>query len=102
MKIIIRQHVQLKNFSDGHYSIIREFDSGVKPSKGEEYYDSLFEASQGREIKGVALDYENNTCYVRLESEILSSKSKQDLQAYVESAKTYGWKVLAMEEKDIG
>lgn len=97
LQITLSQQVQLKDFRKGYVNIYKIFESNVIPHKGDFIADSCFKDPYEYEVVEVIINYQENTCYVQLNSIIAELNDKQVLKNYVEMAELHGWECNTKE-----
>ncbi|NFI05958.1 hypothetical protein FC959_16620 [Clostridium botulinum] len=89
MKIRLAQLISLNPVSKGCFSMNKEFESDIIPHAGDKIGDSVWKDPYEHEVIEVVINYQENICYVTLES--IELASIQWLDEWREMVKLHGW-----------
>ncbi|MDB5083961.1 MAG: hypothetical protein JWN30_847 [Bacilli bacterium] len=82
MEIIIYQQINLKNNPRVFHDVFKTFGSDVIPHKGDFISDSAFKDPYEYEVLQVVINYNDNSCFVRIP--LIELESKNDGTSLVE------------------
>jgi hypothetical protein len=96
MKINLVLFITSMNEPDKMESLIKTFESEIRPAKGDILDDPGFDSAyhNGYEVVKVTIDYTNDLCWVSL-SPLAIELEEIRFDTYLEKLKANGWQTLA-------
>jgi hypothetical protein len=71
--------------------IHKTFDSEIIPRVGDLIEDSVWKDPYEYKVSEVTINYQNDTCYVFLEKQILETDKKEHLSTHLKMTKLHDW-----------
>ena len=89
MKITLSQRICGEEGALNNSRLIKkEYDSDIKPCVGDYIWDPFWKNPDGCLVESVAINYEDNSCYVTLKDHIVPIES---IEEHYECAKLHEW-----------
>lgn len=94
MKVRLSQVISLKTFNKGCFSMCKEFESNIIPHVGDYIQDSVWKDPYEYKVVEVKIDYQEDECYVSLESIRFDHDNKESLKKWCDMVKHHGWSTV--------
>ncbi len=91
MKVRLSQVVALSTYSQGYFSMNKEFESNIVPHCGDKITDYVWKEPYEYEVIEVIISYVEDVCYVTLEPIRFEHNNKEVIKEWHEMVKSHGW-----------